>query len=117
MDPITGLAIGRVGIGVLSLLSPTLAARLFLLDPKANPQLAPVTRMFGSREIAVGALTLASRGAARRRLVTVGIAIDGADALAGLAALRSGSTGKPAALALTAVAAGAVVAGVQGLDD
>ena len=38
MDPITGLAYGRIAVGTLSLLSPKLAARLFLLDPATNPQ-------------------------------------------------------------------------------
>ena len=65
MDPITGLAYGRIAVGTLSLLSPTLTARLFLLDPTTNPQLSYMSRMFGSREIALGAITLASSGAAR----------------------------------------------------
>ena len=89
MDPITGLAYGRIAVGTLSLLSPTLAARLFLLDPAANPQLPYMTRLFGSREIALGAITLASSGAARERLVQVGIAVDGADVVTGVAAAAS----------------------------
>ena len=83
MDPITGLAYGRIAVGTLSLLSPKLAARLFLLDPQTNPQVPYVTRLFGSREIALGAITLASSGAARERLVQVGIAVDGADLVTG----------------------------------
>ena len=83
MEPITGLAYGRIAIGALSLLSPSLTARLFLLDPKTNPQLSYMGRMFGSREIALGAITLASSGEARRRLVQLGIAVDGADAYTG----------------------------------
>ncbi len=43
-----------------SLLSPKLAARLFLLDPKSNPQLPYLGRLFGSREIALGMITLAA---------------------------------------------------------
>ena len=65
MEPITGLAYGRIAIGALSLLSPSLTARLFLLDPTTNPQLSYMGRMFGSREIALGAITLASSGEAR----------------------------------------------------
>ena len=85
MEPITGLAYGRIAIGALSLLSPSLTAKLFLLDPKANPQLGYMGRMFGSREIALGAITLASSGEARRRLVQLGVAVDGADAYTGIA--------------------------------
>ena len=62
MEPIVGLAYGRIAVGALSLLSPSLTARLFLLDPKANPQLSYMGRMFGSREVVLGALTLASSG-------------------------------------------------------
>jgi len=67
MDPITGLAAGRIAVGLVSFISPALAAKLFLLDAKANPAHPYMTRMFGSREIALGALTLASSGAMRVR--------------------------------------------------
>src|ERR1700712_841980 len=90
MEPITGLAYGRIVIGALSLLSPSLTARLFLLDPKSNPQLGYMGRMFGSREIALGAITLASSGDARRRLIQLGVAVDGADAYTGIASAATG---------------------------
>ena len=96
MDPITGLAYGRIAVGTLSLLSPKLAARLFLLDPGTNPQVGYVTRLFGSREVALGAITLASSGAARERLVQVGIAVDGAGDAA--------TTGHPASIGSSAPA-------------
>ncbi len=116
MDPITGLAVGRITIGALSLLSPTLTAKMFLLDPGANPQLGLMTRLFGSREIALGAITLATSGVARRSLVQVGVAVDGADVLAGLAAMASGSVPKTTGLVFSAVAAGAVAAGATSLQ-
>jgi hypothetical protein len=117
MDPITGLAYGRVAVGVVSLASPSLAAKLFLLDSRANPSLPYITRMFGSREIALGALTLASSGDARRRLVQVGVAIDGADAFTGIAAAASGAVSKKAGIMLALVAAGAVANGILGLQE
>ncbi len=117
MDNITGLAYGRIAVGALSLLSPNLAARMFLLDPKANPQLPAITRMFGSREIGLGGLTLAPSGAARRQLVQIGIAVDGADIATGLIGTANGSLSKPAGLLLTAIAAGAVATGVLELQD
>ena len=116
MDPITGLAVGRITIGAISLLSPGLAAKLFLLDPKGNPQLGLMTRLFASREIALGAITLAATGTARRALVQVGVAVDGADVLAGIAATTSGVVPKTTGLVFTAVAAGAVAAGVSELQ-
>ncbi|WP_051276244.1 hypothetical protein [Marmoricola sp. URHB0036] len=117
MDPITGLAYGRISVGALSFLFPSLTARLFLLDPRSNPQLGYMGRMFGSREIALGAITLASSGEARRRLVQLGIAVDGADAFTGLATAATGSVPKKAGLLLTVVAAAAVATGVLELQD
>ena len=117
MDPVSGLAVGRIAIGTLSLVSPARAAKLFRLDSSRNPQLPYITRLFGSREIALGALTLVSSGATRRRLVGVGIAVDGADAFAGIAAATSGSVSKATGLFLAAPAIGAVAAGVAGLQE
>src|SRR3954468_8816554 len=101
MDPITGLAYGRISVGALSFLFPSLTARLFLLDPRSNPQLGYMGRMFGSREIPSGATALASAGEARRRLLQLGIPVDGADAFTGLASAASGAVPKKAGLLLT----------------
>ncbi len=117
MDPISGLAAGRIAIGSLSMLAPRLTAKMFLLDPAANQQLPIMTRLFGSREIALGVLTLASSGAARRQLVQVGVAVDSADVFTGLAAALSGGVPKTTGLLFAAAAAGAAAAGVLGLDD
>lgn len=117
MDPITGLSAGRIVVGSLSLLSPSLAARTLGLSATANPQLPVMTRMFGSREIALGAITLASSGAARRSLVQVGVAVDGADAVTGVLGVASGSMPKVAGALLAVVALGAVASGVVALQD
>ncbi len=117
MNPVTGLSIGRIVVGLISLLSPSLAARLFLLDGRANPALPYLSRMFGSREIALGALTLASTGSARSQLVKVGVAIDGADAFTGISAAASGAVSKKAGIALALVAVAAVATGVVALQE
>ena len=117
MDSITGLAYGRITIGALSLLAPSFTARLFLLDPKANPQLGYMGRMFGSREIALGAITLASSGDARRRLTQLGVAVDGADAYTGIVSAASGGVPKKAGLLLAAAGLAAVVTGVLELQE
>ena len=115
MNPVTGLALGRVAIGLVSYLSPSLAGQLFRLDLEANPQLPYLSRMFGSREIALGALTLASSGSTRRNLILAGIAVDGTDAVAGHLAGREGSVGRSTGLFLSVAALGAVGAGVVGI--
>lgn len=115
MDPISGLSVGRIVIGVISLLSPGLAARMMMLDAKANPQLPLMTRAFGSREVALGALTLASTGDARDRMIQTGVAVDAADVLAGVLTATKGS--KLTGLAFAAVAVGAVATGVKALNE
>ncbi|RNL79388.1 hypothetical protein [Nocardioides marmorisolisilvae] len=111
MNPVTGLALGRIAIGVGALASPDLASKLFRLDGANNPQLPYMTRMFASREIALGAVTLVAKGAARRKLVALGIFVDGADAFAGIEATRSGAVSNSVGVGLTAPAIGAVIAG------
>jgi len=115
MNPVTGLSLGRIALGLTAVASPDLAAKVCRLDGAANPQLPYMTRMFGSREIALGAITLLSTGAARRKLVALGMAVDGADAFAGLDAIRSGSVSQSVGIGLTAPAVGAVLAGAIGL--
>ena len=44
MDPITGLAIGRIAVGTVALVSPGARRKLFLLDRAPNPSLPYVTR-------------------------------------------------------------------------
>lgn len=115
MHPVTGLSLGRIAIGVAALAAPDTAAKLFRLDPVANPQLSYMTRMFGSREIALGTVTLISRGGSRRALTTVGIAVDAADAYAGFDAGAAGIVSESTSRMLVAPAAVAVLAGFIGL--
>ena len=114
MDPVTGLSLGRIAIGAAALASPTFSSRMFRLDGRSNPQLAYMVRMFGSREVALGALTLMARGSARRSFVSAGIAVDLADAVAGVLAARDGSVSKATGAFLAAPAVAAVAAGVAG---
>lgn len=115
MNPVTGLAWGRIALGTVSFVSPDLAARLLRLDAVGNPQLPYLSRMFGSREIGLGAITLMTRGPARRRLVQLGVAIDGADTIAALLAARGGYVGKVTSALLSLPALGAVAIGVADL--
>ena len=115
MNPVTGLSLGRIAIGVGALASPDLASKLFKLDTASNPQLPYMLRMFGSREIALGAVTLISKGAARRQLVALGIAVDGADAFAGYDAMKTGAVDQKVGVGLVAPAVLAVAAGFVGL--
>lgn len=115
MDPVTGLSVGRIVIGIAALVAPAPTAKLFGLDPAANRQLGFFGRMFGAREIALGAVTLASRGSLRRNLTLVGMAVDAADAASGAVELESANVPKMAGGALIGVALGAVAAGAVAL--
>ena len=111
MNPVTGLALGRIAIGIAALASPELATKVSRLDGANNPQLSYMTRMFASREIALGAVTLVAKGTARRKLVGLGIFVDGADAFAGYDAMRTGAVSNSVGIGLTIPAVGAAIAG------
>ncbi|QIX26757.1 DUF4267 domain-containing protein [Nocardioides sp. JQ2195] len=117
MNPVTGLNIGRLVLGALALLAPRLASKVFGLDAQENPQLGYMNRMFGSREVALGGLTLAASGQRRRDLVLTGIAVDAADVVAGVAAGANGSVGRTRAALLVLPAAVAVVVGVRAISQ
>lgn len=115
MNPALGLAAARVVVGGVALAAPDLTARLFRLDPVANPQLQLMTRLFGSREVVLGAATLLARGTTRRNLVLAGIAVDAADAAAAYLAGESGVLDRAGTASLAAPALAAVVAGAAGV--
>jgi hypothetical protein len=115
MDPVTGLSLGRIAVGAVSFARPDVAAGLFGLDLANNPQSPYVARLFGSREIAIGVLTLASRGTTRRNLVLAGIGIDLADAVTGVLGIQDKSVPVRTGAMLVAPAVGAVLSGIAGL--
>jgi hypothetical protein len=115
VDPVIGLSLGRIAVGTVSLAKPDVAAGLFGLDVAANPQGPYLARLFGSREIAIGALTLLSRGTTRRNLVLAGIGIDLADAATGVLGIQDKSVPVRTGAMLIGPAVGAVLAGIGGL--
>ncbi|WP_121251382.1 hypothetical protein [Nocardioides ferulae] len=115
MNPVTGLSLGRIAVGAVALARPDLAAKALQLDAAANPQLPYLSRLFGSREVVLGTLTLLATGSARRNLVLAGILVDAADAATGVLGAREGQVSKQAAAGLVAPALGAVVSGLRGL--
>ncbi|WP_183095203.1 DUF4267 domain-containing protein [Nocardioides stalactiti] len=117
MNPVTGLSLGRIIIGIVSIASPSLGAKLFGLDAAGNPQMGFFARMFGVREIAIGGLTLFAKGKARRTLVLAGMAVDGGDAATGVIALQRKEVPVFSAVAMIVVALGAVGSGAAGLGS
>ncbi|HWI44161.1 MAG TPA: hypothetical protein VNS81_11115 [Nocardioides sp.] len=111
MNPVIGLSLGRIALGAGALVAPVPTAKLFGLDPVSQPQVEVITRMFGAREVAVGVATLLSKGALRRNLTLLGMAVDAADAATGVAALQAGRVSRSDGLGLAGIAGGAVLAG------
>jgi hypothetical protein len=78
-----GLAAGRIAIGTAIWLAPRLSIKALGFDPR-NPQAIALARLAGTRDLALGALTMVSLrdlGAARR-LSVVNAVVDAADATA-----------------------------------
>lgn len=111
MNPVTGLSLGRIGIGLAALLKPDLVQST-MSTTTSNPLL---TQWFGSREIALGTATLLAGSGSRRSLVLIGMAVDAADAATAYQAVGREAMPRQLGLAFTGVAAGAVVAGLLGL--
>ena len=115
MKPVSSMSLVRIAIGAASVARPDLAAKAFRLDSASNPQMSYMTRMFGSREVALGLMTLVSKGRSRKALTALGIAVDGSDAFAGFDAGRTGAVSQSTSGFLTAPAILAVAGGLLGL--
>jgi hypothetical protein len=111
MNSVTGLSLGRIGVGIASLVKPDLVQST-MGTTTSNPLL---TQWFGSREIALGAATLLASGGSRRSLVLIGMAVDAADAATAYQAVEKEAMPRKLGLAFAGVAAGAVVSGILGL--
>lgn len=115
MNPVTGLSLGRVAIGAFSLARPDAAATAFGLDPATNPQTPYVVRLFGSRELALGALTLMTRGKGRAAVVLLGVGVDAADVATGYLGPKEGQVPARTGALMVGPAALAIVLGLAGL--
>ena len=106
---LTGL---RLAIGSAVWLAPRQTARLFGLDPHENPATPYVARLFGARNVALGAVLLDGDDAEVDRWIGYGIALDAADVLASLGGGIRGYLPKRAAVMTGLTAAAAVALGL-----
>lgn len=99
-----GLATGRLAAGVLALARPDVVARAVGTDPATNPDGDYLLRLFGSRELVVGAIAAGALGPRTvRRSLLLGAGVDALDAVA---VLRAGRDGRFAPGRARAIAAG-----------
>ncbi len=100
------MALVRGLLGAAAYIDPDRTARAMGLDPDRNTQMRYLGRVFGARDMALGAALLASTGEGRRKLLWACVGIEVLDTASALIALRTGTIGKAAAIRLV----GAVVA-------
>jgi len=105
------IAIGRIAVGASAWLTPNLSGRIFGLDPEGNPQLPYVGRLFGARDVVLGAGALRSPRKQKDAWLTAGLACDVADVAAGALAGARGQLPPAAAALVTATAGAFAVAG------
>jgi uncharacterized protein DUF4267 len=107
---VLGIAAGRVGVGLGALLAtgPALRALGF---PQADATGRALARLAGSRDIAVGLLTIATRGERRtlRTATALSAAVDAADAVAFAALLGDPASRRAGTLGVASGAAAALV--------
>jgi hypothetical protein len=114
---VNALAGLRIAIGVSSWATPRVAGKLFGLDAGANPQSPYLARLFGVRDVALGAGALGSEGESQRQWLLAGLACDLADAFAGLAGARGGYLSKLTSALVTGAALAAAALGGAALRE
>ena len=103
----------RTAVGVTSYVAPNFGGKLFGLDPDANPQAAYLGRLFGIRDVALGAGTLRASKKAQDNWIEMGIVCDAADTVSaflggGKGYLSPKTTALVAAPAIAATALGVI---------
>lgn len=113
----TTLAATRIGIGAVAWLTPNLAGRVLGLDTVGNPQAPFLTRLYGVRDVVLGAGSLGSEGQARRKWLLGALVCDAADAAAALLGNRAGYLSGPVATRVGLPAVAGVALGLMALRE
>jgi hypothetical protein len=109
MDLATTLSLTRIAIGVGAWAAPQTVLRAAGMDGDRGT--AYLARLFGTRDVALGAATLIAPTSARPALLRLCVAVDAADAGASVLAVRNGGLGAPTGALVTTTAVAAMVAG------
>ena len=105
----------RLLVGAVSIAAPGRAFEGAGLDPRRNPQLPFMTRMFGIRDLVLGAGALGTSGGERRRWLQAALAADVIDAAAAIAGHRKGYLPTHGAIMLATTAALGTALGIAAL--
>src|SRR4051812_44921792 len=110
MENATALSLTRMAAGAGAWAAPTISLRVIGLDQR--PQAAYLLRLFGVRDLALGAITLLAGPENRRAVLALGALVDASDAVSSALALKQGVVGRAAGVAVAGTATAAVVVGV-----
>src|SRR5437763_8434561 len=116
MDNATSLSLARIAIGAAAYAAPELSLKAMLLDHTSR-QTPVFVRLFGVRDLAIGAATLLAKPQHKKALLGLGMLVDAGDAGAGFLAFRSGAVKPAVGMGLTAAGALAVLAGLAGIGQ
>ena len=116
LDQATTLSLARIAVGAAAWANPELGLRSAMLDPEA-PQSPYLLRLFGARDVALGAITLLAKPGLKPALLRVGLAVDGADAAAAAVALQKKQVEPLVGAVLAGAAGAAVLAGLVALGQ
>ena len=105
----------RMAVGVASFAAPAQAFRGVGLDARSNPQLPYMTRLFGVRDLVLGAGAVSTAGEGRRRWLQATIAADVGDVAAVLLAHRAGQLDTRGAVMLGLTATAGTALGIAAL--
>ena len=105
----------RTLVGVAALAAPGKAFQGAGLDARRNPQLPFVMRMFGARDLVLGAGALGTTAGERRRWLQAALAADVIDAIAAVAGHRGGYLPTHGAVMLATTAAIGSALGIAAL--
>lgn len=114
-SPARAIVLARLGVGVASWAAPKLVARLFAVDPDANPNAPYVLRLFAVRDAVLALGVLLSDGEARTLWLRLGLVCDAADVAAAGVGLREGGLSTASAVLGGAAAASGVALGAAAL--
>jgi hypothetical protein len=105
----------RVLVGVAAFAAPGQAFKGVGLDARRNPNIPFMTRMFGVRDLVLGAGALSTSGAERRRWLQATVAADVGDLVAAVIGGRAGHLPKHGAVMLGLTAATGTALGIAAL--
>lgn len=112
-DPLVGLAVGRVALGVAALLGPNALVRAFGMPN--SPSLSYLTRIYGARAVALGVGYLAEPPSGRRRWHRIALAVDTSDTVTAIGHLIRRDVPVRSVVALATITGGYMLVGAARL--